>query len=215
MNNLVNLTKMSFLNLKSIFKQVLFVLVIWTVVAIYNPYFLNMLFGFIILMTLYQAMVYEDMNGIDNLIAVLPVKKIEYVISRYLFGFIILILTGIFMTVVYNIGSEINPGELSLKILLGMGITSSILAMSLIIPTVLKFGATKIRAFMAVIFMIIIGLMSGAIEILNQSPEIMKKITNIVDIMGISIILIILNIVILMISMIVSIKVYKNKEVKK
>lgn len=215
MNNIANLTKMSFLNLKSVFKQIAFILVIWTAVAIYNQYFLNILFGFIILMTLYQVMVYEDMNGIDNLISVLPVKKNEYVMSRYLFGAIIILLTGIFLIVVYNIGNKINPIDIPLKAFLGMGITSAIFTTSFIIPTVLKFGANKIRVFMAVIFMILIGSVSGMMEILSQNPEIMVKITNILDIMGISMILIIFNAVILMISMIVSTKIYKNKEVKK
>lgn len=215
MNNLVNLTKMSFFNLKSIFKQIAFVLVIWTAVAIYNQYFLNILFGFIILMTLYQAMVHEDTNGIDNLIAVLPVKKNEYVMSRYLFGAIIILLTGIFLIVVYNVGNKINPIDIPLKAFLGMGITSAILATSFMIPIILKFGANKIRVFMAVIFMILIGLVSGMMEILNQNPEIMKKIINIVDTMGISLILVILNILTLLVSMMISIKVYKNKEVKK
>ncbi|WP_042274892.1 ABC-2 transporter permease [[Clostridium] dakarense] len=215
MNNVVSLTKMSFLNLKSVFKQIAFVLIIWTAVAIFNPYFLNILFGFIILMTLYQAMVYEDMNGIDNLVAVLPVKRNEYVMSRYLFGAIILALTSIFLIVVYNIGNKINAIDIPLKAFLGMGITSAILTISFIIPTVLKFGANKMRVVMVVIFMILIGLVSGMMEILSQNSEIMVKISNIVDTIGISVILIIFNTAILMISMIVSIKVYRNKEVKK
>lgn len=215
MNNVVNLTKMSFFNLKSIFKQVILVLFVWTAIAIYNPYFLNILFAFIILMTLYQAMIYEDMNGINNLISVLPVKKIEYVISRYLFGFIILLLTGIFMILVYNIGNKINPGELPLKVLLGTGVTSAIFAMALIIPTVLKFGANKMRIAMAIIMMIIFSITAATIEILNKEPEIMGKIINIMDTVGISSILVILNMLVLLVSMMISIKVYKNKEVKK
>ncbi|MBO3443996.1 ABC-2 transporter permease [Clostridium sp. CCUG 7971] len=215
MNNIANLTKMSFLNLKSVFKQIAFVLVIWTAVAIYNQYFLNILFGFIILMTLYQVMVYEDMNGIDNLISVLPVKKNEYVMSRYLFGAIIILLTGIFLIVVYNIGNKINPIDIPLKAFLGMGITSAIFATSFIIPTVLKFGANKIRVFMAVAFMLMIGMVSGIMEILSKTPDILVKITNIIDATGISLILITLNIAVLIISILVSIKVYKNKEVKK
>lgn len=215
MNNIANLTKMSFLNLKSVFKQIAFVLVIWTAVAIYNQYFLNILFGFIILMTLYQVMVYEDMNGIDNLISVLPVKKNEYVMSRYLFGAIIILLTGIFLIIVYNIGNKINPIEIPLKAFLGIGITSAVFATSFIIPIVLKFGANKIRVFMAVVFMLMIGMVSGIIEILSETPDILVKVTNIIDATGISLILIILNTVVLIISILTSIKVYKNKEVKK
>lgn len=215
MNNIVNLTKMSFLNLKSVFKQMAFVLVIWTAVAIYNQYFLNVLFGFIILMTLYQAMAYEDTNGIDNLIAVLPVKKNEYVISRYLFGGIILFITSIFLIVVYNIGNKINPIDISLKSFLGMGITSAILAISFIIPIILRFGVNKMRIVMMMVIMILTGIMSGIFGYLEAKPELMGEILNTIDTIGISLIITILNILVLSISMMLSIKLYNNKEVKK
>ncbi len=64
MNNIINLTKMSFTNLKSVYKQIWFIWIVWIGVAIFNPFFLNMLFGLSILLTLYQVMAYEDNNGI-------------------------------------------------------------------------------------------------------------------------------------------------------
>ena len=74
MNNIINLTKMSFTNLKSVYKQIWFIWIVWIGVAIFNPFFLNMLFGLSILLTLYQVMAYEDNNGINYLISFLPVK---------------------------------------------------------------------------------------------------------------------------------------------
>ena len=146
MNNIINLTKMSFTNLKSVYKQIWLIWIVWIGVAIFNPFFLNMLFGLSILLTLYQVMAYEDNNGINYLISFLPVKRSEYVISRYLLGIGSLLLSIIVIYIVHLVSTQINPlKEVPIKILLPISITSAILAMSVIIPLVLKFGINKGR----------------------------------------------------------------------
>ena len=72
MNNVINLTKMSFTNLKSVYKQIWYIWIVWIGVAIYNPFFLNILLGMSVLLTVYQVMAYEDNNNIDYLISYLP-----------------------------------------------------------------------------------------------------------------------------------------------
>ena len=67
MENIINLTKMSFNNLTSIFKNIGIILLIWLVIAIINPSFLSMLFAMGGYLLLYQIMAYEDMYKIDNL----------------------------------------------------------------------------------------------------------------------------------------------------
>ena len=156
MNNIINLTKMSFLNLKSVYKQISLIWIIWIGVAIFNSFFLNILFGLSILLTLYQVMAYEDSNGIDYLISYLPVKRSEYVISRYLLGIVSFLLSTIVVCIVYFISIKINTSDqIPMEILLPTGITSAILAISIIIPLVLKFGMNKGRIFISIIVMII------------------------------------------------------------
>ena len=155
MNNIINLTKMSFLNLKSVYKQISLIWMIWIGVAIFNSFFLNILFGLSILLTLYQVMAYEDSNGIDYLISYLPVKRSEYVISRYLLGIVSLLLSTLVVCIVYFISIKINTSDqIPMEILLPTGITSAILAISVISPLVLKFGMNKGRVFISIIIMI-------------------------------------------------------------
>lgn len=215
MNNIINLTKMSFTNLKSVYKQIWFIWIVWIGVAIFNPFFLNMLFGLSILLTLYQVMAYEDNNGINYLISFLPVKRSEYVISRYLLGIGSLLLSIIVIYIVYLVSTQINPlKEVPIKILLPISITSAILAMSVIIPLVLKFGINKGRVFMSIIIMVIAIAPISIISDISKNPKMIDNIMNIINNIGMPIIVIIINIVMILISIFISIKLYQNKEIK-
>lgn len=215
MNNIINLTKMSFTNLKSVYKQIWFIWIVWIGVAIFNPFFLNMLFGLSILLTLYQVMAYEDNNGINYLISFLPVKRSEYVISRYLLGIGSLLLSIIVIYIVYLVSTQINPlKEVPIKILLPISITSAILAMSVIIPLVLKFGINKGRVFMSIIIMVIAIAPISIISDISKNPKMIDNIMNIINNIGMPIIVIIINIVMILISIFISIKLYQHKEIK-
>ncbi len=214
MNNMINLTKMSFSNLKSTSKQLWFVWVIWIGVSIYNPLFLNMLFGLSIFMTLYQVMAYEDVNSIDNLIASLPVKKNEYVMSRYVAGIIFLCISIVIICGIYFISNKVNTNEIKLEILLGIGITTALLAMCIMIPMVLKFGVNKGRLLITIITMCIIMIPSFLLENISKEPQLMETIHRFIDVVSMPIIIVILNVAILLISITISRKAYKNKEIK-
>ena len=156
MSNVINLTKMSFTNLKSVYKQIWYIWIIWIGVAIYSPFFLNILLGMSVLLTVYQVMAYEDHNNIDYLISYLPVKRNEYVLSRYLLGIVSILLASILLCIVYFVSIKINDLQgISLNLLLPTSITSAILSMSVIIPLVLKFGINKGRVFMSIIVILV------------------------------------------------------------
>lgn len=215
MNNIINLTKMSLTNLKSVYKQIWFIWIVWIGVAIFNPFFLNMLFGLSILLTLYQVMAYEDNNGINYLISFLPVKRSEYVISRYLLGIGSLLLSIIVIYIVHLVSTQINPlKEVPIKILLPISITSAILAMSVIIPLVLKFGINKGRVFMSIIIMAIAMAPISIISDISKNPKMIDNIMNIINNIGLPIIVSIINIVMILISIFISIKLYQHKEIK-
>ena len=196
-------------------KQIWLIWIVWIGVAIFNPFFLNMLFGLSILLTLYQVMAYEDNNGINYLISFLPVKRSEYVISRYLLGIGSLLLSIIVIYIVHLVSTQINPlKEVPIKILLPISITSAILAMSVIIPLVLKFGINKGRVFMSIIIMVIAMAPISIISYISKNPKMIDNIMNIINNIGLPIIAILINIVMILISICISIKLYQNKEIK-
>ena len=215
MTNVINLTKMSFINLKSVYKQIWYIWLVWIGVAIYNPFFLNILLGMSVLLTLYQVMAYEDHNNIDYLISYLPVKRKDYVLSRYLLGIVSILLSSILLCIVYFISIKITSSqEISLNLLLPTSITSAILSMSVIIPLVLKFGINKGRVFMSIIVMVVstvpVSIMSG----ISQNSKTIDSIMNLINTLGMPLITVIINVFIILISTVISINLYKNKEIK-
>ena len=215
MNNIINLTKMSLINLKAVYKQIYYVWIIWIGIAIFNPFFLNILLGISVLLTLYQVMAYEDNNNIDYLISYLPVKKSEYVISRYLFGIISILFSLLVILVVYFISIKINPAEkMPLELLLPTSILSAVLSVAVIIPLVLKFGINKGRVLMTIIVMVISTIPVSIVSEFNESPDIISNIMNVISKVGLPILALILSIIALLISTFITLKLYLNKEVK-
>ena len=212
MNNIINLTKMSFTNLKSVYKQIW---IIWIGIAIYNPSFLNILLGMSVLLTVYQVMAYEDHNNINYLISYLPVKRKEYVLSRYLLGIVSILLASILLCIVYFVSTKINPQqEMSLDILLPTSIISAILSMSVIIPLVLKFGINKGRLFMTMIGIVVSTIPVSIMSEISEDPKTLETIMNAINALGIPVITVVTSVIILLISIAISINLYKNKEIK-
>ena len=215
MNNIINLTKMSFTNLKSVYKQIWYIWIIWIGIAIYTPSFLNILLGMSVLLTVYQVMAYEDHNNINYLISYLPVKRKEYVLSRYLLGIVSILLASIVLCIVYFVSTKINPQqEMSLDILLPTSIISAILSMSVIIPLVLKFGINKGRVFMSIIVMVASTIPVSLASGISQDSKMLETIMNIINSFGIPLLTVLINAIILVISIAISINLYKNKEIK-
>ena len=215
MNNVINLTKMSFTNLKSVYKQIWYIWIIWIGVAIYSPFFLNILLGMSVLLTVYQVMAYEDHNNIDYLISYLPVKRNEYVLSRYLLGIVSILLASILLYIVYFVSIKINDLQgISLNLLLPTSITSAILSMSVIIPLVLKFGINKGRVFMSIIVILVSTMPLSLMSDISQDSKTLETIMNIINSVGMPLITVVINIIILLVSIGISINLYKNKEIK-
>lgn len=212
MNNIINLTKMSFLNLKAVSKQMWIVWVIWIIIAINNPLFLNMLFGLTVYVTLYNVMAYEDINGIDNLIASIPVKRHEYVISRYLVGIVSLLIGVLLALAIYNISPKVDPTTSSLEMIFTVGITSGVGAISAIIPMVLRFGINKGRMFITIISMLIIMIPSFVLEGLNGVGTV-NEVFNMINRIGLPFILVIFNVLLIIISIFICIRLYSKKEI--
>lgn len=214
MENIINLTKMSLNNLSSIIKTILIVIIVWIGIAMINQAFFNMIFGMGTYLLLMQVMAYEDTYGIDNLIAELPVSKNEYVISRYVLGIIISAIFMVLSVLIYYMLNSILELNLTLGIFILIGFVTSVLAMSVIIPVILKFGINKGRMVVTILTVLIVVVPTGIMTSIWENKEFMSKIMNVVGNIGVPFILIISSILILIISIIISLRVYKSKEIK-
>ncbi|MBQ3421242.1 MAG: ABC-2 transporter permease, partial [Romboutsia sp.] len=157
----------------------------------------------------------EDHNNIDYLISYLPVKRKDYVLSRYLLGIVSILLSSILLCIVYFISIKITSSqEISLNLLLPTSITSAILSMSVIIPLVLKFGINKGRVFMSIIVMVVSTIPVLLISGISEDSKMLEAIMKIMNNFGIPLLAVVINIITLVVSIAISINLYKNKEIK-
>ena len=206
MKNIINLVKMSYSNLNAVKSILLISIILFIVGSIINPIFLNMLIGIIVYQMTYKVIAYEESYGIDYLIASLPVTKKEYITSRYIFGLTSTIISILIFTVTYRLVLTFSSKSydiIDFKTMLTVGIASSIILVSVLIPSILKFGIVKGRVFITIV---------GLSIVMAEEKEAMIFLSKINEI-GIGTIFLIVSVVVMIISYIISQKIYRNKQV--
>lgn len=214
MNNVVNLTKNYIETVSAMKKEVILVIVFSLVIGIFDPRFIVYGVGVSVSFLLNQVLSYEDISGIDFLIAVLPIKKKEYVISRYICGFIVTIIATLLVTLSYFAVYLINKTEMMLpySYFLVVSIISSIIIISVNIPVFLKYGTLKSRYISTLLNLSGVFLPMLMIEGLSRFNILSGIISNPI-ILVLSLLL--LGFIIVCVSYFISIKLYEGKEVKK
>ena len=206
---------MNYSNLNSVKSILLTSLTIFMVGAIINPVFLNMIIGIIVYQMTYQVIAYEESYGVDYLIASLPVKKKEYITSRYIFGLTSIIISILIFTIIYKlvlIFSNNSYNIADFNTMLTVGITSSIVLISVLIPSVLKFGIVKGRIFITIVGVSIVTIPAAILNAILNEKEAMIFLSKISE-FGIENIFLILSLVFMIISYIISQRIYKNKQI--
>lgn len=215
MKNIINLVKMSYSNLNAVKSILLISIIIFIAGSVINPIFLNMLIGIIVYQMTYQVIAYEESYGIDYLIASLPVTKKEYITSRYIFGLTSTIISILIFTVTYRLVLTFSSklyDIIDFKTMLTVGIASSIILVSVLIPSILKFGIVKGRVFITIVGLSIVMAPASLISAMAEEKEAMIFLSKINEI-GIGTIFLVVSVVVLIISYITSQKIYKNKQV--
>lgn len=213
MKNIINLTKLSFSNFLSIKRLALLFIVCFGIGAIFSPSFSVMLVGMTAYVVAYQTMTYEDSYGIDYLISYLPVTKNQYVISRYVISILSIVAACIIYTVIYFISIKMNIEAyrtMDYNTSLFMGILSSVILISLLIPVLLFFGIKKARIAMMIIFLITVMLPT---IFMNGNEAQVMEIINLLNGVNINLLTVVSSVIMILISYFLSKILYIKKEI--
>lgn len=211
MNNIINLTRLSWNNFLSVKKMTLLVIVAFSISSFVNPQFLLMLMGIITYVIAYQTIAYEEMHKVNYLISYLPVTKKEYVISRYIFSILSVVIACIAFTVIYFICAKFNLSSIAnidYKINLSLGIVSSITLISILNPVIFHFGVEKGRLAMMFLFGFLVMLPSMVKDI-DLISEVISKISS----LNVDFLVILYTVAVLFISYLISKNIYERKEI--
>lgn len=217
MRNISKLVRLSLTNLLCIKKHVLFITACFSVASIFNPSFSIMLIGMLTYITGYQTIAYEDTYGIDYLISYLPVTKNEYVISRYVFNILMIILSCLIFSLIYFISIKLNIEGyriIDYKTNLYIGITNAVILVSIFTPVILKLGVKKARFAMTAIFIIIVVMIPSIGIMFMEESETIRNIVYKISQLDVNFIFIGFIASMILISYIISKQIYIKKEIK-
>lgn len=181
MNNIINLTKLSWNNFLSIKKMTLLIVVAFSVAAFANSQFILMLIGMVTYVIAYQTIAYEESYKINYLISYLPVTKKQYIASRYIFNLLSVFIGCLLFSVIYYICIKLNMPSvenIDYKMNLYIGIISSVTLICILNPVIFYFGVEKGRLAIMLIFMLLVLIPSMAQDS-NLINQIISSITNI------------------------------------
>lgn len=110
MNNIKNLLKLHYSSIFALKKTALIILALAVFMTISNNNGAMLPFGpaMLVMFLNYNSLAYESNSKSDFLIYSLPVKPKEYVLSKYIFGFVNVIISIIFADILYMILNMFN-----------------------------------------------------------------------------------------------------------
>lgn len=214
MNNKVNLIKLHYSSIFSLKKPALVVLALAIVVSISNVDGSMLTFGagLIIMILNYNTLAYEDYSKLNFLIYSLPVKAEEYILSKYIFGGINLIIAIIFSDLMYiilnmlDIISSKNIPMLTLNISI---IVMGMFVIDILVPIAIIVGFNKARIILLLLAIVPVCFSSTIVSILSKLPPLNFNISDGMVEAG----AIIFGIVLTTISYFITANLYKKKEI--
>lgn len=218
MLNIIKVFRLDILLIKQYIKTIIYIMIIPVFLVITSE---SLVIGVITAMTLIAmrgtslAFISEEKNSFNRFYGFIPVKKSELIIGRYLF-IIIIGLSALIITIVSQAillsyrGVSILGIDYFIAFILG--ITIYLFGSSFQLPAFYKFGNTQgaIFAYIPLVAFLLMSYMVGSLDFIGLETS--AAILN--NEVLFSIILLIISIALIFGSLIVSIKIYKNKEIK-
>lgn len=150
MNNIKNLVKLHYSSIFALKKTALIILALAVFMTISNNDGSMLPFGAALLVMVlnYNSLAYESNSKSDFLIYSLPVKPKEYVLSKYIFGFVNVIISIIFADVLYmvlNMFNYISQQDIPVGIINIAVIIVGMIIVDIVNPIAIVVGFNKAR----------------------------------------------------------------------
>lgn len=148
MKNIINLVKLQYSSMYSIKKYLFTIVAISLIMTIVNNNFIIVACGILTMALTYSTTFYEDKSKIGYLIYSLPVKAKDFILAKYIYGYLNTILIMIFSSMLFLLLNKFNIGifkELTLGSLLVATFFVGFIIIVLVLPFVLILGFEKGR----------------------------------------------------------------------
>ena len=195
---------MQYNTLFSIKKLLILVIVFSTTYSIIEPSMITFAGLMYLMVSSYTVIGYEEKSKINYMICSLPIEKKDYVLSKYIYGLINIVI-AIFISIVISFFSPNLPKDMSILSIIIIIAIIGIGVVSILVPIMIIIGVEKAR-YVLIFCMVIPIWFSG-----DLSRHILRYITNI-DTISIVIIAILLGITLILSSYFITVNLYEKKE---
>ncbi|WP_394871033.1 ABC-2 transporter permease [Clostridium butyricum] len=173
MNNIKNLVKLHYSSIFALKKTALIILALAVFMTISNNDGSMLPFGAALLVMVlnYNSLAYESNSKSDFLIYSLPVKPKEYVLSKYIFGFINVIISIIFADILYmilNMFNYLSRQDSTVGIINIAVIIIGMIVVDIVNPIAIIVGFNKARIILTFLAIIPICFSSTIVFALSQ-----------------------------------------------
>lgn len=214
MNNMKNLLKLHYSSIFALRKTALVILGLAIVLTISNKDGSMLPFGagLLIMVLNYNSLAYESNSKSDFLIYALPVKPQEYILSKYIFGFINIILAVIFSDILYfviNTSGAISSGDFTLTAVNIAVFVVGIIIVDIVAPIAMIVGFNKARIILIFLAVLPVCFASSIVSVLSKLP--IPQIN--ISMTAIQIILLSAGVILTIASYLVTAKLYAGKDI--
>ena len=211
MNTMTNLIKLHYSSIIALKKAAAVVWALAIVFSISNidGAMLPLGAGLIIMILNYNTLAYEDNSKSQFLIYSLPVKPEQYILSKFIFGGMNLIIALIFGNAMYLILNIISSTSISMATLNIMIVIMGIFVIDILIPIAIIVGFTKARIILIFLAVLPLSISSAIAPIL---PKLLPLNFNISLVM-VEAAVIICAIIFSILSYFVTANLYKKKDI--
>lgn len=210
MKNIVNLLKLQYNSLFALKKNLTIILLLAVFFEIFQPFMITFSGNMFLMVSCYSLVFYEEKSKMNYLIYSLPITTNEYILSKYIFGFIntiisILISTALFF-IVKLLGYNSEVASMPISAIAFSTLAIGVFFLAIVQPAALLLGSEKGRYVIVFLAVLPITFSTSLLQIL---PEINITINH--TIMGILITLV--SITILLASYFITCNRFSKKEV--
>lgn len=173
MNNIKNLLKLHYASIFALKKTVIIILALAVFMTISNNDGSMLPFGasMLVMALNYNSLVYESNSKSDFLIYSLPIKPKEYVLSKYIFGFINVIISIIFADILYiilNMFNYISQQDFPIAIINTAVIIVGMIIVDIVNPIAIVVGFNKARIILVFLAVMPICFSSKIVLVLSK-----------------------------------------------
>lgn len=214
MNNMKNLLKLHYSSIVALKKTALVILGLAVVVIISNKEGSMLPFGaaLIIMCLNYNSLAYESNSKSDFLIYSLPVKPEEYILSKYIFGFLNIIITVMFSDILYfiiDMSGGISSGDFTLSVVNISVLITGLMIVDIVAPIAIIVGFNKARIILVFLALLPVCFANTIVSVLSELPLLQINISP----AAVQMIIVITGVILTIGSYFITSKLYAGKDI--